>query len=164
MARRKAEFSPDDAEAARARALRLLAVRARATSELRDRLKRVGYAVNVVESVISDLAGAGLLDDAEFARSWVESRQASGGIGRGRLRWELRRKGVAEELTEAALAKGASDEREAEQALALARKRMQGKPEDPKQAVRVRRWLVSRGFGYGLVDWVMRRISSDEES
>lgn len=164
MARRKAEFSPDDAEAARARALRLLAVRARATAELRDRLKRVGFAMNVVESVISDLAEAGLLDDAEFARSWVESRQAAGGIGRGRLRWELRRKGVASELTETALAKGASEEREAEQALLLARKRMQGKAGDPKQEARVRRLLASRGFGYELVDRVMRRVSSDEES
>jgi regulatory protein len=163
MSRRKAEFSPDDPEAAREKCLRLLAVRARSAGELRERLRQVGFAPSVVDNVLVDLTETGLVDDAEFARSWVESRQAGGGIGRRRLRWELRRKGVAEELTEAVLERAASDETEAEQALILAQKRLKGKTEDQKVVARVRRLLISRGFGFDTVDRVMRRISSDGE-
>ncbi len=163
MTRRRAEFSPDDPEAAREKCLRLLAVRARSAAELRERLKGVGFAPDVVENVIADLAGTGLVDDTEFARSWVASRQAAGGIGKQRLRWELRRKGVAEALIEAALEQAVSDETEEEQALTLAQKRLKGGVEDARGLARVRRLLVSRGFGFDTVDRVMRRISFDGE-
>jgi regulatory protein len=163
MTRRKAEFSSDDPEAAREKCLRLLAVRARSTAELRERLRRVGFAPNVVGSVIADLTETGLVDDAEFARSWVASRQAAGGFGKQKLRWELRRKGVAEKLIETALEKAVSDETEEEQALLLAQKRLKGEVEDVRGLARVRRLLIGRGFGFDTVDRVMRRISSDGE-
>ena len=163
MTRRRAEFSPDDPEAAREKCLRLLAVRARSAAELRERLRRVGFAPDVAESVIANLADTELVDDAEFARSWVASRQAAGGFGKQKLRWELRRKGVAEKLIEAALEQAVSDETEDEQALTLAQKRLKGEVEDARRLARVRRLLIGRGFGFDTVDRVMRRISSDGE-
>jgi len=159
--RRKASPAPDDPEAAREKCLRLLAVRARSGVELRDRLRRVGFARDVAEKVIADLAGAGLVDDLEFARSWVTGRQAAGGIGKQKLRWELRRKGIANELVERVIEESVDGEAEVEQALLLARKRLSGN--DAKSLARVRRLLASRGFGFDIVDAVMRRISSDTE-
>ena len=160
--RRKANPSPEDAEAARECCLRLLAAHARSAAELRDRLRRAGFATDVVEKVVTGLAGAGLVDDLEFARSWVAGRQAAGGIGKQKLRWELRRKGVANDLIERAIAEGVQEDTEAEQALLLARKRLKGS--DAKDLARVRRLLVSRGFGFDIVDAAMRRIPSDTDS
>jgi regulatory protein len=157
--RRKASPAPDDPEAARERCLRLLTVRARSAAELRDRLRRAGFADGVVEKVIADLAGAGLVDDLEFARSWVAGRQAAGGTGKQKLRWELRRKGVTNELVERVIEETVHEDTEVEQALLFAQKRLRG--DDAKALARVRRLLVGRGFGFGIVDAVMRRISSD---
>ena len=49
------------------------------------------------------LAALGYLDDAAFARAWVESRDRARPRGARALRDELRRKGVAAEAVEAAL-------------------------------------------------------------
>jgi regulatory protein len=164
MARRRASApSPEDAEAARERSLRLLAVRSRSAAELRDRLRRAGFLPDVVEGVIADLARVGLVDDLEFARSWVASRQAAGGVGKQNLRWGLRRKGVANELIERVLSEAVDDETEAQQALALARRRLREGADDPKALARVRRLLVGRGFGFDIVEGVMRRISPQAE-
>ena len=138
--------------------MRLLAVHARSAADLRGRLRGAGFADDVVADVIAGLTSAGLVDDLEFAKSWIAGRQAAGGIGKQRLRWELRRKGVASDLIDRVIAEEVREDTEAEQALLLAQKRLKGN--DAKALARVRRLLVSRGFGFDIVDAVMRRMSS----
>ncbi len=55
-------------------ALYLLKFRSRTKKELEDRLRRKGFAEDEVEEALGDLERAGLLDDADFARSLVRSR------------------------------------------------------------------------------------------
>ena len=55
-------------------ALYLLKFRSRTKKELEDRLRRKGFAEDEVEEALADLERAGLLDDADFARSLVRSR------------------------------------------------------------------------------------------
>jgi regulatory protein len=85
-------------------AARLLEVRPRSVAEVRRRLGDAGYRVDLVEGAIERLAALGYLDDAAFARAWVESRDRAHPRGARSLRDELRRKGVAGEAIEAALA------------------------------------------------------------
>ena len=59
---------------ARDYALYLLKFRSRSKKELKDRLRRKGFAEDEVEKALTDLERAGLLDDADFARSLVRSR------------------------------------------------------------------------------------------
>ncbi|HDM90532.1 MAG: hypothetical protein DRQ06_01690 [Candidatus Hydrothermota bacterium] len=59
---------------ARDYALYLLKFRSRSKKELADRLRRKGFGEAEVEEVLADLERAGLLDDADFARSLVRSR------------------------------------------------------------------------------------------
>ena len=49
------------------------------------------------------LESHGLLDDAQFSQAWVTSRTEAQPMGRERLSWELRRKGVAGETVAEAL-------------------------------------------------------------
>jgi regulatory protein len=51
-----------------------------------------------VEGAIERLISLGYLDDAEFARAWVESRDRAHPRGAGALRRELRLKGVADDV------------------------------------------------------------------
>ena len=111
-------------------ALRLLGVRARSRSEVRERLTRRGFDEVEIDGVLGRLDDAGLLDDAEFAHEWVQSRHRYSGRGRVALRRELRAKGIAEETVAAALAEVDRDD-EREQALELARKKLAQSKLDP---------------------------------
>src|SRR5438874_318192 len=75
-------------------ALRLLGYRARSRAEMRQRLSRKGYEEEIVDEALAWLEAHGLLDDAQFSQAWVESRADAHPMGRERLAWELRGKGV----------------------------------------------------------------------
>jgi len=148
-------------------AARLLAVRPRSEAEVRQRLQRRGYAHDIVEATVERLRTLGWLDDAAFARQWVENRLAFRPRGRARLRAELRQKGIAPALIEAAL----RDLDETTLALEAGRKvlpRYQGLPW-PVFARRLSGYLARRGFPPDVVRqvvqqlWQTSRHSSDPE-
>lgn len=85
-------------------AARFLEVRPRSEAEVRRRLRDAGYRADLVEGAVERLVTLGYLDDAAFARAWVESRDRAHPRGARALRDELRRKGVAAEDIERALA------------------------------------------------------------
>ncbi|MBN1459554.1 MAG: regulatory protein RecX [Armatimonadetes bacterium] len=153
---------PLDADAAREKCLRLLSRRARSEAELRDRLREAGCAEPVAEQVLAGLAATGLIDDEEFARAWVMSRKARGGSGRRKLSWELLRKGVSRELIERVLAEEIDDETERRQAAALARTRLRNRA-GAHDMIRLRRYLLGRGYGFETVDSVLQNISQEGE-
>ena len=106
--------------------------------------------------MVADLTARGYLDDGAFARHWVATRAARG-YGPARLHAELRARGVAAALVEAALA-GASDEGELERARAVARRRLPAlsRRDRARAAARLRDHLLRRGFAAPLVARVVR--------
>jgi regulatory protein len=138
-------------------------VRARSAAELRDRLKQGGFAQETIASVVSDLESVKLVDDEEFARAWVTSRRAMLGIGKRRLRWELRSKGVSEELIGRVVDEGIEDESEVELAAELARRRLRGQGKWEKELGRLRRLLVGKGFERDAVESALRSLSREME-
>lgn len=103
-------------------ALRLLGVRARSRSEMRTRLLDKEFAPEEVDRTLSRLTSMGLLDDADFARQWVESRHRNNGRGRIALRNELRTKGVDPAVAESALSLVDDEDERARAEELLARK------------------------------------------
>jgi len=85
-------------------AARLLEARPRAEAEVRRRLRDAGYRPELVDGAVERLLALGYLDDAAFARAWVESRDRAHPRGARALRDELRRKGVAAGVVEEAIA------------------------------------------------------------
>ncbi len=75
-------------------ALRFLEPRARSVAEVRRRLTGNGYRAELVDAAIERLLDLGMLDDAAFARHWVESRDRARPRGRLGLTGELRRLGI----------------------------------------------------------------------
>jgi len=114
---------------------------------------------------VADLAGRGYLDDAAYARHWVSTRTVRG-YGATRLRAELRARGVARPLIDAAL--GDLDRGEAlEQARAVARRRVSAlkRARPDKAAARLRDHLLRRGYAAGIVARVVREalgVSADD--
>jgi regulatory protein len=95
--------SADPEEAARQVCLRLLTAGPRTRAQLAAALRRRRVPDDVAEAVLGRFAEAGLIDDAAFARAWVETRHRGRGLARRALSAELRQRGVAAEEVRAAV-------------------------------------------------------------
>jgi regulatory protein len=90
-------------------ALRFLEARQRSAAEVRVRLVHHGYRPDLVEGCIARLIDLGVLDDAAFAKAWVDSRDRARPRGERALRQELRQKGIDRAVVDETI-----EEREAE--------------------------------------------------
>lgn len=84
----------DPEEKARQLCLRLLTGRPRTRAQLAEAMQRHGVPEDVAGVVLARFAEVGLIDDAAFARAWVESRHHSRGLARRALSAELKQRGV----------------------------------------------------------------------
>jgi len=155
------------AERVMADAYRLLGHRARSRHELRRRLLQKGHDDEAVAGALERLAGDGLLDDAEFARSYVADKRGLSGWGSRRIFRGLTELGVARDVIDAALGAAAAtegDDAELERALAVLRRR--GAPQAPLVAARRRAYqaLVRRGFSTTVAYAAIRRWSGEQPS
>lgn len=133
------------------RAVGYLAARARSKREIEQKLLQDGYRPCTVEMVLYKLEREHLLDDADFARQWVESR-SNHKLGRGRIAQELRRKGVSQEEAEEALS-AIDDEDQLSGAVALAEKaaaRIKPGEDSRKAASRIAAMLARRGYAWDI--------------
>ncbi|MFN8194185.1 MAG: regulatory protein RecX [Nocardioidaceae bacterium] len=158
-----AEGPEADHEAvARAILLDQLTGRARSRSELRAKLASRNVPDELAEELLDRFGEVGLVDDAAFARLWVESRQASRGLAPRALAQELRRKGVSDEDARAALEEIDHDAQE-EAARALVRKRLRAlRGVDTATATRrLVGMLARKGYSSGLAFAVVRDELAD---
>ena len=118
-------------------------------------MRRRGAPAPVAAEVLADLTARGYLDDAAFAHHWIATRSARG-YGPARLRAELRARGVAGSLVDAALAAQGDDE--LERARAVARRRLPAlqRADRTRAATRLRDHLVRRGYSTAVVARVVR--------
>lgn len=145
------------------RAVGYLAARARSKREIETKLLQAGYRPCTVEMVLYKLERENLLDDADFARQWVESRQHHK-LGRSRIAQELRRKGVSQEEAEDALSI-IEDEDQLSGAVALAEKvaaRIKPGEDMRKAASRIAGMLARRGYSWDIAKEAIRQALSDE--
>ncbi len=138
---------------------RLLAVRARSRSELRNALLRKEIDEDVADAVLQKFVDAGLVDDAEFAEAWVNERQRNQGLGRKALGYELRRKGVEEHLVAEALS-AVDPDAEEERARELVRRKLRSARVDDQEKLlrRLVGMLARKGYSEGLAF----RVAKDE--
>jgi regulatory protein len=148
-----------DVKAARLAAGDLLSRRAWSQAELTARLRRRGAPPDVASDVVADLVARGYVDDAGYARHWVTTRAARG-YGATRLRAELRARGVAPSVIDAAIGSleaGASLERAREAARRRLPALQRGRPE--RLPSRLRDYLLRRGFSGSVVVRVVRELT-----
>ena len=150
----------DPAGAAFAEILRRTSQRPQTEAELHTvLLKR--YDEDVVAEALLRARKVRAIDDAAFARAWVEDRGHKRGYGGARLRQELRRRKVPQDIADAAL-ESLEDRDDLEAATQLAQKRAVAFPatlEPPAVARRLAGFLVRRGYGPGLAQKVATSVS-----
>jgi len=101
VSRRESDRAPADPWGT---ALRLLARRDYGTTELQRRLLLQGFPAEAVERVLARVIELGYLDDARYVERLTRALLTAGRAAGPRLVLELRRRGLPEELIEAALA------------------------------------------------------------
>jgi regulatory protein len=151
-------LAQQDGQAARVAATALLARRDFFCRELTERLRRQGFEEPAAASAVAGLVQEGLLDEGRCAQNYV-AYHAARGQGPIRIAAELRRRGLPEELIEAALATGPDWS-------ALARRVFRAKfgPQPPAsraQRARQARFLQYRGFSS---DHIRSAIGADPDT
>jgi regulatory protein len=143
--------------------LRLLTAAPRTRAQLDQALRRRGMAQSAADAALDRLAGAGLIDDAAFARAWVDTRHRGRGLARRALTAELRQRGVDEGDVRAAVA-DLGPEQEAASARRLVEAKLAATRSRPL-ATRMRRLtglLARKGYPPGMAYRVIREALERE--
>ncbi len=148
-------------EVARAvdRAARFLAYRPRSAAEVRQYLRRKGFADGAIAAALERMTQQGWLDDLAFARFWVEDRLRFRPMGRRALTYELSQKGVAAETIETALV----DVDSLDAARRAARKSLRRWRNETPEQLRRKLWdsLQRRGFEADLCREVVEELLTE---
>lgn len=135
-----------------------LAVQARSRADLEQALAKKQVPAEVAAVVLDKFEAAGLVDDQEFARSWVQSRQRSKGLSSRVLAMELRRHGVDDEIVGEALADLDPEvEVEAAHRLVQAKLRSMARLDDTTKIRRLTSLLARKGYSPQVAFDVVRQ-------
>jgi len=157
--------SADPEARARQICLRLLTFAPRTRAELAVALSKRGIPDDAAHAVLDRFSEAGLIDDAAFARAWVESRHYSRGLAGRALRAELRQRGVDDDQIRDAI-EDLGPDAEVTTARRLVQQKLASTRGQPPEA-RIRRLagtLARRGYPPGLAFRVVREAMEAEGS
>jgi regulatory protein len=156
---KSAPADPASPDAARQKAVGLLARRDFGSKELKGRLAQAGYESVAAETAVTDLEDERLVNDERYVESAVATRVARG-QGPVRIAMELKRLGLAKDLVDRTV-----DARSPEWAVRAAELRLRrfgaGPPGDPKERTRQVRFLLYRGFSSDQVRTALGRAAAD---
>ncbi|MFB6285094.1 MAG: regulatory protein RecX [Candidatus Bipolaricaulia bacterium] len=136
---------------ARERLIAFLSTRPRSVEEARARLQRAGFALTVIEDALDDAEERGWLDDAAFAKLWVDDRLMTNPRGPKLLRHELREKGVDEAHIERALEEADIDEPQLVRDLIERQKPRYWRDDLEARRRKLFAYLQRRGFTYRAI-------------
>ena len=157
---RKKNLPPKrDSEENRSRAfnysLKYLSYRARSVKETYDHLLRKNFIEDTINSVLKRLIDLKFLDDEQFAKQWIESRQKHKGKSKFILKRELRLKGLSNDVIEPLL-KEAQDDLETARILFDKKKRILGSLPEEEFKKKIGGFLQRKGFSFGIITKLLR--------
>ena len=138
-----------------------LAYSAKTRGQLRKKLQAEGFDAELIDPLLDKFEAAKLIDDAEYAQSFVAQKSRTKKLSRAALRRELAERGVRGEEAENALAQR-TDEQEREDAAELVRKKLRpgmdlsDRAEKDKVTRRLLGMLARRGYSSSVSMSVIR--------
>ena len=152
----------DARERALQQALLFLSYRARSETEIRQNLRKHEIPETVIDQTLERLRQDGFANDDQFAKAWVENRNAFRPRSRRMLAMELRQKGLGDEAVNSAL-ESVDDEAlayEAAQKRAPRYKDLEWNDFRKKLSD----FLARRGFSYSVTSTTVTRIWNEMHS
>lgn len=155
--RRKNENLSRDAEGLK-KAIRFVQYRPRSVNEVVVRMRSWGFEEDVIEKSVNALEESGLLNDHVFAESFMEE-MLNKGYGLQKVQYELRKKGLSEEVLEETLSRYPLDKEE-QRAIEVARKKVESlKEKNELEATRkIQSYLLRRGFSPSICARALENI------
>ncbi|KAL8205740.1 hypothetical protein R6Q57_009291 [Mikania cordata] len=165
-------------EEAEKTAIGLLAARAYTALELKKKLSGKKFSPEVVNSVISDFQNRGLINDFLYAEAFSRSRWSSSSWGPHRIKQALAKKGIndadAQKAIKLVLEDGEPDDSVQVSRFGLSKPsidhlfaqalkqwiRAKNLPSE-KQKSRIITWLQYRGFNWGIINFILKKLQSE---
>ncbi|KAI3754077.1 hypothetical protein L2E82_26201 [Cichorium intybus] len=163
-------------EEAEKTALKLLAARAYTALELKKKLIAKKFSHEVVNTVISDFQNRGFINDLLYAEAFSRSRWSSSSWGPRRIKQALAKKGVndfdaqraikvvledaesVDEVSSFGLSKTSMDHLYVQASKQWLRAK--DLPSE-KQKSRIVNWLQYRGFNWGIINFILKKLQSE---
>jgi regulatory protein len=128
------------------RALRYVAMRPRSVWEIEFYLKRKDSPAPPIEQITNKLMRLDLLNDRRFAEQFARDRRLLRSASTRKIKLELQKKHIANDIIEEVLAEDETDERSMLREI-IAKKRRQAKYRDDQ--LKLMQYLARQGFNYG---------------
>ncbi|HEV2412252.1 MAG TPA: regulatory protein RecX [Candidatus Saccharimonadales bacterium] len=142
-----------------AHVLKFVLMRPHSVREIEQYLYRKKADLEVYQRLVDYLDEHGYLNDEKFAQAWVASRMQTKAVSKRRILSELRQKGVADDVAQAAVDEEGYDEMEALKEVIDKKRKLTRYKSDDKKFVA---FLLRQGFGYDLVQRVLGEESDDQ--
>lgn len=137
--------------------LRRLEGQPRSRAELAESLAKKNVPAEIAAALLDRFEEVGLIDDADFARQWVQSRQRTRGLAPRVLALELRRKGIDDEIISEVLGElDPNDARAAAHRLVRKKLRSMASLDDTTRIRRLTSMLARKGYSPQLAFDVVR--------
>lgn len=131
-------------------ALNFLSFKARSEKEVRDKLLIKEYNETIINRVIEFLKRYEYINDEKYAKSFVKDGIKLKNVGRKKLIYDLRQKGIKTEIIDHVLDN--TDLDEINNVLKLIDKKISNKDElDLKNKQRIYHFLIRKGFSYEII-------------
>ncbi len=140
-------------------ALRFLSYRPRSEKEVREKLKSKKVEPLIIDKIIAKLIDKKFINDEEFAKGWIESRQRFKPRSLRLIKMELKQKGISTETINNLQLTINSD---LEQAKKLVEKRIGRLKGLSKQKIyeKLGRYLASKGFNWDTIKKAIDPVKS----
>jgi regulatory protein len=150
-------IAEDEQEVAYQRALKFLTYRTRSSAEVKQSLRKNGISDSVNRDTLERLEKNGLVDDLQFAESWVENRNEFRPRSHRMLAIELMKKGIDQEIISQVLETNIPDEELAYKAAEKKLRKFENLEwEDFRR--KLSSYLARRGFSYATTSAVVLKV------
>ncbi|KAH6786250.1 hypothetical protein C2S52_005802 [Perilla frutescens var. hirtella] len=157
-------------------AVELLASRAFTAMELKKKLQGKKFQHETIDAVIIDFQSRGLINDCLYAEAYTRSRWSSSSWGPRRIRQALFKKGVSEADAENAIKlvfENSEGDEDQDSGISMSKlsidqlylqaskqwQRSHGASQEIRKS-RIVRWLQYRGFNWGVIKYVLKKLES----
>lgn len=138
------------------KALNYLGVRVRSEHEVRKKLVDIGYEESDIDKALDRLKQNHLIDDQDFSEQWIENRNTFRPRSRRMLVYELRQKGISEEMIQASL-QDVDDYQTAFELASRRSRKLQGLEWNDFRK-KLGSYLAGKGYGYDVIQTVVRQV------
>ncbi len=127
---------------------------------MKDYLRERNYPSSCIQKAICKMKEYGYINDQAYCESFISSNES--GKSKKKMKYDLRAKGVSEDIIDEALCK-INDEDEEEKCYILAKKFMKNKEFDIKNKQKLYSHLAGKGYEYGDIAKAWERMTNDRD-